>query len=118
MKIALFFTVVVAAFVFPLAVTSADETRVTVGDRTVSYAGVNMRSEAGADRILRRIRRAAEFACGDGGPGQIIAQQSCVRHAVGQAVDDVGSSLVSARYRRGALEPAYARPFPELSSQS
>ena len=110
MKPFLFILAAAAGLAWPLGAPSASETNVAVGSQNVDYAGLNPGSDVGADRLLRRIRRAAEFSCGVQ-PSQRAAQQSCVQYAVSHAVERVGSTVVSARYHRDALESAYEIPL-------
>lgn len=75
--------------------------------RTVRVGDLDLSSEQGATIALRRIRKAAEYVCGDG-PGNSShvlwtnrAYRSCVRQASGNAVRDLGNPMVSARYNGG-----------------
>jgi UrcA family protein len=75
---------------------------------TVSFADLNIASEAGADTLLHRIRRAAKQACGEHGPSlvEFADWQACVTGASDDAVRSVHSSLLTALYsgqRRSAV---------------
>ncbi|HEY0650014.1 UrcA family protein [Phenylobacterium sp.] len=75
--------------------------------RTVRVADLDLSSERGAEIALRRIRKAAQYVCGDGPAhsSHVLrttpSYRSCIRQASGNAVRDLGNPMVTARYSGG-----------------
>ena len=69
--------------------------------RTVRVGDLNLSTEQGADTALRRIRRAAQYVCGDGSNAHVLwtaaSYRSCVRQAQDKAIADLRSPMVTAR---------------------
>jgi UrcA family protein len=94
----------VSAFVLALVLITpslalADEPQQEV---VVRLDGVDTTTDSGAERALRRIRRAAEDVC-DASPGlrsyaERVAARACVHDAMSRAVDDLGDPLVAAKF--------------------
>jgi UrcA family protein len=81
----------------------------------VSYADLNLASPAGAERMLDRIERAAEKACGGRGTQNRLLEEryvfrDCVRAAVADAVFGLNAPMVTAAYE--------GRPSVNLASVS
>lgn len=79
----------------------ADKHVLTIGAARVTYSDQELRSSAGADRILRRIRAAAGDQCGIAPVPRRrsrIQLNDCLRASIGEAVDDAGG-LVASRYQ-------------------
>ena len=68
----------------------------------VSYADLNLDNRAGAQIMLRRIRQAAGYVCGDSfgrlSLREHLAIRRCSRAATEQAVRDVGNANLMALY--------------------
>lgn len=67
----------------------------------VSYADLDLSSEAGARALLYRIRVAASSACGQETHSPLFPRESarhraCVNEAVGAAVNQIGSPTLTA----------------------
>lgn len=74
---------------------------------TVRYSDLDLGHAAGAAVLMRRLRTAAELACG-GAPdlrelGQMAAFERCRDDAVNQAVAKVNAPLLTAAARSGAI---------------
>ena len=73
--------------------------------RTVRLSDLNLSSERGAEVALRRIRSAAQYVCGDPMSTRhdwwSLHYRSCVRQASDNAIRDLGSATVTARYNGG-----------------
>jgi UrcA family protein len=87
---------IVALTAVPAAFAATPSENVTF---KVSTAGLDLRTKRDAQSMLRRIETAASAVCG-GAPyaGDLDAThyyQVCVSHNVGQAVKQLGSSMVS-----------------------
>jgi len=80
----------------------AEPNEPALAQTVVSFSGIDMTSEAGADRALELIRDAAREVCDVGarrhGFAMLNASAACVDEAVARAVDDLGSLNVTARY--------------------
>jgi len=73
------------------------------GDATpsvrVSYAGLDLASDAGAQILYRRIANAAERVCENGGSRELTAtwaRRRCERQAIARAIEQVGNPKVAA----------------------
>lgn len=76
----------------------------------VQVGDLDTATDRGADRALRRIRRAAQDVC-DAAPGlrsheDRLAARECIQDAMSRAVDDLGDPMVAARFNGSRL---YAR---------
>jgi UrcA family protein len=73
-----------------------------VRQQRVSYADLNLRTEAGARTLLARIQGAAKRVCSpQPAPPDLTDQadyKTCLRDANGDAVADLGDARVSALY--------------------
>ena len=82
---------------------AADADR-AVGVGRVSMSNIDVSSEVGADRLLRRIRDGARARCqiGQGLAGENMAarQQACMHTAMESDVARVESPVLTARFRR------------------
>ena len=69
----------------------------------INLEGIDTSSDRGADQALRRIRHAAEAACGVRPGAQPLSERrqarACVDEVVSDAVDVLGDPAVTARYR-------------------
>ncbi len=77
----------------------------------VSYSDLDLTQDAGVERLYARLRRAANQVCDSADNRDLAAfarRESCVRHALDRAVDDVHSARLTARHK-GAAVPQYAR---------
>lgn len=88
-------------------------------------SNVDLSSEVGADRLLRRIRDAAKASCDidkvPPGEGPIARQQSCMYAAMANDVAGVESPILLARFRRvGAImiSAATARDASSANQQA
>jgi UrcA family protein len=89
------------AFTQSVAAKPASSEGITVS-KTVHFSDLDISTEAGAQSLLSRIRRAANYVCGGNdrrlqlsrGPGY----RACVRDATSKAVADVGNPTVTAMY--------------------
>jgi UrcA family protein len=72
--------------------------------RQVDLSGVDLNSDAGAEHALRRLENAAEAVCGVRTGMQPNSERraalACAREAVADAVNDLGSARVSARFEQ------------------
>ena len=93
---------VAALAVASLAISAhADESGVRVPARTVHYSDLNLNTQAGAERLYRRIRGAAEQVCGDVGSRQLeeaMAARACVEQAVAASVRAVHNPRLTNTY--------------------
>jgi UrcA family protein len=67
----------------------------------VKYADLNINSSAGAQVLYRRIRVAADRVCEISGSRDLAAwakERECARHAIAQAVSDVGNPTLTRVY--------------------
>ncbi len=72
-----------------------------VPTRTVHYADLNLNTQAGAEKLYQRIRRAADQVCGDSEPRQLVASEAakaCVNKAVTTSVREVNSPRLTSTY--------------------
>jgi UrcA family protein len=69
---------------------------------TVSFSGIDTSTEAGVQALYRRIRSAAEDACGPEfrSPRLTRLRNECVDDAISAAVADANRSLLSALHQR------------------
>ena len=83
-------------------------TRVTVlvGDQYVNYTDLRIITDVGGDRLLRRIRLAADEFCV---PAEDGAQRTCRHEAMTRAVASLRSSAVTARLQ-WEMTRAVSRP--------
>ena len=84
----------------------ADDAQVGVPTRKVSYADLNLDTEAGAKVLYQRIRDAAERVCGDVDSRQMdvaFAAKTCMDRAIVASVRQVNA----ARLTRTAHEHGY-----------
>ncbi len=92
------------AFEFAAAQTRSSATTETL---RVSYGDLDLSTNAGTDRMLRRIRHAAQRVCGVRRGvrpmTEMAAEQSCMNEASDVAVGDVGSAALTARHQRRTL---------------
>lgn len=84
-----------------------------VYETTVGYADLDLDQPAGADRLLVRIRLAAQAVCGQPvSPRDMAtegkARRACIAAATAGAVGKVGWPLVTARYERSKSAPMLA----------
>jgi UrcA family protein len=89
------------AFGFAAAAPASAAERAAV---RVSYADLNLDNRAGAEVMLRRLERAAEFVCGDR-RGTIplavrIRVERCVNEEMADEVAELGHANVTALYYR------------------
>jgi UrcA family protein len=73
----------------------------SVGSVVIDYSDLNVSTAPGADRLLRRIRRAAQQQCHAFRVPRrrsLINLDPCLRDAIEPAIDEVGS-VVADRYR-------------------
>jgi UrcA family protein len=64
----------------------------------ISYADLNLNSEAGARTLYQRLKRAAERVC-DGVDRRGIGPRECYETALADAVNDVGAPRLQALHR-------------------
>lgn len=78
------------------AAAAAEETEVRTA--RVSYAGLDLRTEAGGAEMLKRIRKAANRVCFqfDTRAEALADERRCRRAAVDQAVSDLNAPVVTA----------------------
>jgi UrcA family protein len=80
---------------------AADATRDAPSVR-VSFAELDLTKDAGVERLYTRLRRAAGSVCGDTDIHDVrrsARQRACVARALGDAVDSVHNSKLTARHR-------------------
>jgi len=65
---------------------------------TVSYADLNLSTQAGAEKLYDRIHAAARRVCVL--PGWLAAESACVRKAESEAVGKVNTPLLTAYYQK------------------
>jgi len=87
----------------------ADESGVPA--RTVHYSDLNLNTQAGAERLYKRIRGAAEQVCGAVGPRQleeVMAARVCVEQAVIASIRAVNNPRLTNTYNAhsGAVQTA------------
>ena len=95
--------------------------RRTEAEASVNMSNIDVSSEVGADRLLRRIRDAAKASCdidkAPPGEGMVARRQSCMYAAMANDVAGVESPVVLARFRRvGASMISAATPQDGVSS--
>ena len=69
---------------------------------TVRYADLNVRQEAGARELLRRIERASTRVCGGISPQDrpyVSEQKACRKQAIAEAVKATRSPMLAAVHR-------------------
>ena len=75
-------------------------------EQRVSYADLDVSSDAGADALLRRVRRAAEHVCGYRSAQRFLRERAearaCVIDSTNRAVVAVGHPVVTARHEQRA----------------
>jgi UrcA family protein len=79
----------------------ADESVAQVPARTVHYSDLNLNTQAGAEMLYGRIRRAAGQVCGDVGSRQLAdatAARICVDRAVTASVRAVNNQRLTNTY--------------------
>jgi UrcA family protein len=86
-----------------MAATPAAAQSVETESVRVSYADINLESDAGAERFLRRLERAANQVCGAGIGRRMTLQEhreirKCRSGALEQAVADLGHYNVTSRF--------------------
>ncbi len=85
----------------------------TVPSVTVKFGDLNIGSPAGAQVLLRRIKAAANTACGGAPDIRLLSQwasfEACRRSAVARAVVAVGSPMLTAMAHGGATGSFAAR---------
>jgi UrcA family protein len=108
--------IVLGMFLSP-AVFSAEYTSKDYNVRTVSYAGLDLNTEAGAQIAYRRIHSAAKGVCGHLYTLELGLRRhlwdTCVRDAISRAVADIGAPRLTAYAR--AQNGAPAKP-PTVAS--
>jgi UrcA family protein len=82
---------------------------------TVSVAGLNLRSAAGAMAAMARIHSASDLFCGNE-QGRVsleraFAAQACARTMVGKTVSKLDEPRVTALYERRAFPAEAASPL-------
>lgn len=103
--------VVTAIATLALAVGCAERTgahasspAIAIGAQQISASGLNVASNSGADRILRRFRMATRIACdvrfGSRSVVEIARERGCVDQTMQRAVTELGSHAVAVRYAR------------------
>ena len=70
----------------------------TVATARVSYADLNLQSEAGVRALYRRLERAAERVC-DGADRRSIGWRECYETALAGAVKNIGAPQLTALHR-------------------
>lgn len=90
--------------VFTAALALAAPATATAQQVEVNLSGLDLTSDEGADRALRRIRNAARAVCGVRGGAQPYRDRAdardCAREAMRRAVYDLNSPHVSRRLQR------------------
>jgi UrcA family protein len=105
----------VAVGVFTAALALATPTPATAqpAQIEVNLSGIDLTSDAGADRALRRIRNAARAVCGVRGGAQPYRDRAdardCAREAMRRGVEDLNSPHVSRRLQRSRTYAETAR---------
>ena len=88
-----------------VGVAHADAPPQTIETAQVSYADLDLSTEAGARALLGRIDSAARDACGDATHSPLLPREGanlreCVNEAVGTAVSKIGSPLVASLHTK------------------
>ena len=83
-----------------VGVAHADSPPQTIATAQVTYADLDVSTEAGARTLLARIDGAARDACGDAAHSPLLPREGanireCVNEAVGTAVSKIGSPMVA-----------------------
>jgi UrcA family protein len=93
------FVVLAAAPITMLAsVAPAHESADAPAHMTVSYADLNLNSDAGIAVLYKRLRHAARQVCGDGDTTSLSRgrdQTNCINNAMSQAVAQVNSPILT-----------------------
>jgi UrcA family protein len=79
----------------------ADESVAQVPARTIHYSDVNLNTQAGAEVLFKRIRRAAELVCGDVDSRQLkeaAAARACIEQAVIGSIRAVNNPRLTNTY--------------------
>ena len=80
--------------------------------RTVSFGDLNLESHEGVSRLYMRIKSAAKEVCEPLADVSVTAgylrRRHCEKHAIEQAVEDVGSSQLTTFHNRQANQDAPA----------
>ena len=96
------FVVLAAAPITMLAsVAPAHESADAPAHMTVSYADLNLNSDAGIAVLYKRLRHAARQVCGDMDPTSLargLETMKCINNAMSQAVAQVNSPLLTSLY--------------------
>ena len=94
-------TIIVVALGAP-AIASADaKSDLKVVSVKVSYADLNLKKEAGAQVLYRRLQNAAKQACGvrslsvEGSVSNIVEARRCYREALSAAVEQIDNEMVT-----------------------
>jgi UrcA family protein len=118
---------VIAASLFMLSwaacssqVQAADDTVVDIW--RVSYADLNLNTEAGAEVLYRRLRRAAAEVCNPLGSVHAVVQagwRACYDKAMNSAVASVNKPMVTALHNRlSGISTAYtSSPTAQLAAK-
>jgi UrcA family protein len=76
---------------------------------TVSYADLNLNSDAGIAVLYRRLRHAARQVCGDWDTTSLsrgLEAMACINKAMSQAVAQVNSPMLTSLYEAKTGKPA------------
>jgi UrcA family protein len=74
----------------------------------VSYADLNLNSDAGIAVLYKRLRHAARQVCGDGDTTSLSRgrdQTNCINNAMSQAVAQVNSPILTSLYEAKTGQP-------------
>ena len=78
----------------------------------VSYAELDLHSDAGVERLYSRLKNAAGEVCGGADIRDLAAlgrRESCAQQALDRAVEGVHSARLTERHKGGSTAPQYAR---------
>jgi len=102
-----------AAFTLSCAAPVLAQTSDAVPSVVVKYGDLNIRSPAGAQALLKRIKAAADTACGEAPDIRLLRQwasfEACRRSAVAGAVAAVDSPMLTATAQGGSAASFAAR---------
>jgi len=80
---------------------------------SVQFGDLDLHSQAGAERVIARLQAGADKVCGERPGLRDVARsgeyRQCVRHAMGDAVAQLNSPLVSALYGKESEQVALGK---------
>lgn len=102
------FIVLAAAPITMVAAARAQQSADAPAHMTVSYADLNLNSDAGISVLYKRLRHAARQVCGDWDTTSLsrgLATAACINKAMSEAVAQVNSPMLTGLYNAKTGKP-------------